>query len=112
MTVNAVAFSSDSCARNEAGNPALAEFDVSSGDAIAVSLPGLANAPELDPGGPLHDGPLHVVVFLRHEGIPVIGQLMPDGGGTPVARENVVCIATATGDEWFYSSVSLDGMAP
>lgn len=100
-----------SCARDEAGVPVFAEFDVPNGPALAQFLPELvAGTPEItDPNGPLHQGPLHVVVFAgRHDAVPAYPAL-PDEGMSydDYAPVDVVCIVRPDGDPWYFSSVDL-----
>lgn len=100
-----------SCGRDSAGVPVLAEFDIPNGPAIAQVVPDLSGAIEFtDPAGPLHDGPLHVVVFRGpHHGVLVIGA-PPLEGQEPRVPTDVVCIVRPDGDPWYFSSVDLDSL--
>src|SRR5262245_15246778 len=69
VALAAAAQSNDtSCARADAGAPVRAEFDVSELQDLKTAIPGLGAAPELE-----GLGPLHIVVFDLHRGVPVLG---------------------------------------
>jgi hypothetical protein len=92
---------------------ALAEIDIPDGGAIKQIIPAFPDAPELLPGGILHDGPLHVVVFSEHDRIPVIGGIWPGAAGdaAPVYR-NVVCIEIPNDAPIYFVDVGLEGLNP
>jgi hypothetical protein len=91
--------------------PVFAEFDILNGPALLERVP-LGISPEIsEPGGPLHDGPLHVVVFRGpHLGVPVHRPLMaPDDLPPPT---DVVCVVRPDGDTYYYSGVDLTKFVP
>lgn len=63
-----------SCQQDAAQSPVIAEFTIASGSAITERFPGFGKAPELDAMA----GPLHVVAFAEHHGVPIFGQLRAD----------------------------------
>lgn len=100
-----------SCGRDQAGVPVLAEFDVPNGPALLERVP-LGISPEIsEPGGPLHDGPLHVVVFRGpHLSVPVHRPLRAPHDLPPPT--DVVCVIRPDGDTYYYSSVDLTTFVP
>jgi hypothetical protein len=102
----APAFGPSNCGRNQAGSPVLAEFDIPAGAAIRQHIPGFGIAPELDAMA----GPLRVVVFAGpHNGVPRFHMLGPV---PPEPLNNVVCVVTETGDEWYYYDIDFTGLTP
>jgi len=91
--------------------PVFAEFDIPNGPALLERVP-LGISPEIsEPGGPLHDGPLHVVVFRGpHLGVPVHRPLMAPGDLPPPT--DVVCVIRPDGDTYYYSGVDLTNFVP
>lgn len=88
----------NSCARQEAGAPVRAEFDIARNELLTTAIPRFGLAPELEGAGPLR-----VVLFDVHRGIPVIGQFREDG--MPSEYRNVVCIITPDGIPSYYVDV-------
>lgn len=95
--------------------PVLAEFDVPDGPSIEEFLPELvATTPEItDPSGPLHEGPLHVVVFAGpHQAVPMYPPVPVEGDFEPYIPVDVVCVVRSDGDPWYFSGVDLSGLVP
>jgi hypothetical protein len=97
--------SDNSCARQEAGSPVRAEFDIPAYDVMTTVIPRFGRAPELE----AVDGPFHVVVFDVHRGIPVIGQFREEG--MPSEYRNVVCVITPDGQPSYYVDIDLANLA-
>lgn len=98
----------DTCFRNEAGAKVIAEFQISDGAAIREHIPLFGKAPELDGMA----GPLTVLVFQgEHVAVPLLPQLQATDAPPPAFRD-VVCVVTATGDEWYYFDVNVADLRP
>jgi hypothetical protein len=98
--------SPSSCGRDQAGVPVLAEFDVPNGPALLDVVP-LGISPEIsDPNGPVHEGPLHVVIFKGpHLGMPAHRPFVTPPDLPPPT--DVVCVITPDGATYYYSEVDL-----
>lgn len=91
--------------------PVLAEFDVPNGPALLDVVP-LGISPEIsDPNGPVHDGPLHVVIFKgQHLAVPEHRPFAAPPDLPPPT--DVVCVITPNGETHYYSEVDLTDFLP
>lgn len=88
----------------------VAELDVPNGAAILEHIPHSAVTPEItDPKGPLHDGPLHLILYAGVVcGLPVIGPIPDPSLPAPVYRD-VLIVVRPDGDAWYLGEVDFTG---
>jgi hypothetical protein len=82
--------------------PVLAEFDVPDGASLFKHFPALGITPEIsNPGGPLHNGPLHIVALKGPVcNLPIYSPLLQPGAVAPLVFGNIIRVIKPDHDEW------------
>lgn len=99
---------SDACQVTKARAPVFVDRNFSTGAEVRAHFPAFGKSALLDS----FSDPVRVIAIRGPRyGIPVVSRPGHDGG-TDVAYDNVLCVVTASGDEWYFEDVPMDSYRP